>query len=306
MSLIINILPSVTAKAGSTARSIVCKAFRFYFSEGHHLSGSILTRARVDYLTRFGVTLEDVAAFEGGGALALMANTYPITFWMLRYVYSKPEVLQECRDEIANITKPSKKDGVSCSLIDVDAIKTSCPLLTSILQETLRYVGVGSAVRELTDNTLLDGQWHLRKGMKVITPSNVLHTDKIIWGSDADVFQHRRFIGAEGRTKLLNPVAFRAFGGGTTLCPGRHFATTEILATAAMLIARFDIKPAIGAWPEPNRENSKLWAQIIEPPHDIQMSIVERVECKGQLWRFEERDRISLLALVAEDMKEEN
>ncbi|KAF2245790.1 hypothetical protein BU26DRAFT_568334 [Trematosphaeria pertusa] len=102
--------------------------------------------------------------------------------------------------------------------------------------------------------------------MTVITPENVLHTDKTtdktIWGPGAASFSHRRFVNSQANKKTLNPAAFRAFGGGATLCPGRHFATTEILAAAAMLIARFEMEPAggEGRWPEPDRQNSKLWA----------------------------------------------
>lgn len=41
-----------------------------------------------------------------------------------------------------------------------------------------------------------------------------------------------------------HPAAFRAFGGGKTLCPGRHFASTSIQAFVALLVTQFDISAA--------------------------------------------------------------
>ena len=31
-------------------------------------------------------------------------------------------------------------------------------------------------------------------------------------------------------------------GGGTSICPGRHFAKQEIMLTLAMIVSRFDIE----------------------------------------------------------------
>jgi cytochrome P450 len=43
------------------------------------------------------------------------------------------------------------------------------------------------------------------------------------------------------RRTTTHPAAFRAFGGGKTLCPGRHFATLTIQALVALLVTKFDI-----------------------------------------------------------------
>lgn len=58
-----------------------------------------------------------------------------------------------------------------------------------------------------------------------------------------------------GRQKIIEPIsgpkskeiqnrmlALRPFGGGTTLCPGRHFATNEILGGIAALMLRLDVE----------------------------------------------------------------
>jgi cytochrome P450 len=45
----------------------------------------------------------------------------------------------------------------------------------------------------------------------------------------------------EKENKTPHPASFRAFGGGKTLCPGRHFATLTIQALVALLVTRFEI-----------------------------------------------------------------
>lgn len=47
----------------------------------------------------------------------------------------------------------------------------------------------------------------------------------------------------------LKRASFRAFGGGETLCPGRHFASSTILAVVAIVVLRFDITPVSGRFP---------------------------------------------------------
>lgn len=76
----------------------------------------------------------------------------------------------------------------------------------------------------------------------VLIPSTVQHSSSTAWGDGVNDFDHKRFVKEPG-VKKYNPVAFRAFGGGATLCPGRHFASTEILAFASVIILRFDVKP---------------------------------------------------------------
>ncbi|KAI1760118.1 cytochrome P450 oxidoreductase [Hypoxylon sp. FL1150] len=81
------------------------------------------------------------------------------------------------------------------------------------------------------------------KGNTVLIPSTIQHSSSLTWGSDVAQFYHKRFLKESGIKKHDN-VAFRAFGGGATLCPGRHFASTEILAFASAILLQFDIKPS--------------------------------------------------------------
>ncbi|RDW62298.1 cytochrome P450-13 [Coleophoma cylindrospora] len=48
--------------------------------------------------------------------------------------------------------------------------------------------------------------------------------------------------GPKSKETQQRMLSMRPFGGGTTLCPGRHFATNEILGGLAALLLRLDVK----------------------------------------------------------------
>jgi cytochrome P450 len=48
--------------------------------------------------------------------------------------------------------------------------------------------------------------------------------------------------GPKSKNTQQRMLALRPFGGGTTLCPGRHFATNEILGGLAALMLRLEIE----------------------------------------------------------------
>ncbi|KAK7997520.1 aminotransferase class I and II domain-containing protein [Apiospora arundinis] len=94
------------------------------------------------------------------------------------------------------------------------------------------------------------------------------HTDHDVWGDYVDAFNHRRFLrepSGGGRSQSVNPFAFRAFGGGTTLCPGRHFATTEMMVLTALLALRFDVHPTNGKWAAPTTHNTPAASAMLVP-----------------------------------------
>jgi hypothetical protein len=81
-------------------------------------------------------------------------------------------------------------------------------------------------------------------------------------------------------------TAFMSFGASPNICPGRHFASGEILSLAAMMILRYDINPESGVWTPPVL-NSKAMAAPITPPGEVFLAkIHEREEYKEVKWDF--------------------
>lgn len=300
MILIMNLFPSLLAKESIAAREFMTKAFTRYFKEGGHNQGSALIKARFEHSMEHKIPLEDIARFETGGAIAILTNTSPAAFWMVYHLYSDSVALEECRQELDSIITTGDNAGTNIRNLDMTQVKTSCPILLSSLKEVLRLHTVGISTRMVMEDHLLDNKYLLKKGNTVMIPGPVQHAKPDIWGSDVEEFNHRRFL---PQAKRHNPVAFRGFGGGTTLCPGRHFASTEILAFTAMLILRFDIKPVGGKWPRLTTEKAELWETTPLPDGDIDVTMSRRnAEDDGMKWKILVSDSDKAMPLSAEDL----
>lgn len=97
-------------------------------------------------------------------------------------------------------------------------------------------------VRHVSKPTTINGTY-FRPGNTIAIPLRLLHFDKQIWGSRSEEFCPERFIVDKN---LKNNAAFRPFGGGVSLCPGRFLARQQIFGLIATFVQRFDIeKPDI-------------------------------------------------------------
>ncbi|KAI0021339.1 cytochrome P450 [Xylariomycetidae sp. FL0641] len=285
MTLVMGILPSLFAADAIKAREFLWKKYARYFAEGRHNEGSDYIQRRYAYMRSRGLSEDDTAKIELTGVFPLIGNSIPTAFWLVYRIFSSPAVLDDCQREVMQAVTEHGDDGV-CTL------DNACPVLASTYQEVFRFHGAGTSLRVATaDSTisintdhLLDGKYLLRKGGTVLIPGRVQHSSRAVWGEDADAFKHTRFVKAPGE-KRHHPVAFRGFGGGTTLCPGRHFATTEILLFASLLVLRFDVRLAGGggpAWPVPPTDKSSQAAAMDQPGCDIEIELVPRPR---QNWR---------------------
>jgi Cytochrome P450 len=306
ITILIGVLPSIMARKGIAGRTRVVNAFERYFQAGGHEKASVFMRNRYAASFKHGVPIKDIARYEVGGSLAVLVNTAPSAFWMLLYVFSFPEVLQDIRREIGSIlTTATDNTGTKFHSLDITSVKTSCPLLTSTFQEVLRLRSMGTSIRQVMEDTVLDDQWLLKKDCMIQMPSRVIHEDSSIWGTDVDEFYPRRFMkDASHKTETgrpPKPAAFRAFGGGTTLCPGRHFATNEILAVVSMFVMRYDMVPMAGEWTMPDTYNTNVAAVIMEPDTDIDVEISLRQGFEDGKWAFSVKDSEKIFSMVAED-----
>ncbi|GAM89081.1 hypothetical protein ANO11243_071160 [Dothideomycetidae sp. 11243] len=279
ISILLGILPSVTARKPTAAREKVLRAFMEYYKSGGLADASALARNRYEAAIRHNMPLEDIARLEIGSALAVVVNITPAAFWALLLFYSTPGLLQDVRSELDACIAMGTEDGVRVRTIDVAAIKNGCPLLMSSYQEMLRFRAIGNSVREVMEDTLLDGHL-LKKGAMLQMPTRVIHENDKLWGDTG--FLPRRFL-KESEPKPRD-MWFRAWGGGKTLCPGRHFATTMVVAVVALFAARLDMKPIKGTWPLPTAAKSGMTAGIMQPDYDVEVEITSRPGYEDARW----------------------
>ncbi|KAK3329237.1 cytochrome P450 [Apodospora peruviana] len=313
MFLMLNLAPLWVFRNAIKARGVLAKAFLHYHTEGQYKDGSVYIRRWTEYFVSRGILADDIAKFHNGGLFALIANTVPTAFWMIYRVFSDDSVVRDCRDEVSKAVD-EREDGRVCTINVRRINKTTCPTLLSTFQEVFRVHGMANSVRVVTEDHQLDGgRYLIKKGGLVMMPARVQHhLHDGVWGNgDVDKFDHRRFVRKDGEPSRPNPAAvFRGFGGGTTLCPGRHFATTEILVLTAMLLLRFDIVPTAGSgqWILPPTKNSSQAEAMEQPDHDINVLLCPRKEAAGKKWHVSFTtgcgDTESNTALAAEDLLE--
>jgi cytochrome P450 len=299
--MLLNLYPNLLASDSVQARREIVDAFNDYFVSHAHEEGSAFVQSHYQHKIDQGVTGKDVARFEIGAIVGILSNTIPASFWVLYHTFSDPTVLEECRKQILACCKV---EGNTCTL-DIAEVKASCSILLSILKESLRFHGIGTSVRVVTQDHLLDGKYLLKKGGIVMIPGPVQHSSTLSYGEDVDKFEHMRFVRSPTR-KRPSPIAFRGFGGGATLCPGRHFATTEILTFVALIIARFDFKPVRSEWVCPKTDKAGM-AGTIAPPNldeDVEVEVTPTAgEMAGKIWNVVLSASDKGVELSAEDIR---
>lgn len=306
-SILLGLFPSIIAPKGLAGRAIVAKAFENYFQINGHDKGSAFVQNRWKAITKRGISTKDAALYEVGASTGIVLNASPAVFWILLLVYSDAELLEDIRMEVDKVIE-TRIDGIgkTVRVLDTTKLKTHCSLLASVFQETLRYRTVGTSVRQVMEDTFVDESWLLKKDSIVLIPSRVLHGQASVWGPNVDDFNPRRFLKKKTEKsqncKIPNPAAFRAFGGGTTLCPGRHFATTQVLSFVSLFFMRFDMIPVARKWSLPKTTKTNILSFVMEPNEDIEVEISARDGFETGDWVFGVGNSNTILALVEEDL----
>lgn len=287
MYIMLDILPqNIFFRSAMKAREYLVTRFTKYYADGSYKQGSAYIRRFTEYCVGQKIPEDDIPCLLLGTVFNNVANTIPTAFWVIYRIFSDPAVLEECRQEVSQAVRTSDGNGIKSSVLDLSVVLSSCPALLSTYHEVFRYHGMANSVRVVAEDYTLDDKYYLKKGGLVMMSARAQHSNADVWGDDVDEFRHRRFV-KQQQGRRLNPVAFRGFGGGTTLCPGRHFATGEILLLAALLLLRFDIKPAAARWVLPSTAKSSQAEAMEQPDDDVEVVFVPRPEGAGKTWRVE-------------------
>ena len=211
---------------------------------------------------------------EMATSLAMLSSGAVTTFWLLYHILSNKNLTTSIREELNLVTDSTTTDHVR--VVNLGAIKDSCPTLVAVLNETLRYHSTVINIKQVQHDTTLDDQYLLKKNGIVMIPGQSVHHNKDIWGPSADTFDHDRFLGSNSKKNLSSTSSFRPFGAGTTMCPGRHFSTNVILSLAVIVLLEYNVVPVDGEWKQPTKRNADMWNAMPKPDHDIDVRFEPR------------------------------
>lgn len=147
----------------------------------------------------------------------------------LYFVSMNPEYFAKLQKEI---------DAVCGDSLPTHAHMEKLVLCRQMFHESLRLVPPAAVLgRMLTSDIQLDGVT-IPKGVEICLPAFAIHTNKQVWGPDADQFRPERF------EKGFKKGSFIPFSGGQRSCIGQHFATMEAVLAFAVLLQRYTFKVA--------------------------------------------------------------
>ena len=276
--------PALIAGKGHRGRRRIATAFKQYYSRFPIGRSSALIEGRYTMAKKYGMSLAGLAQTEIGTLIAILVNSIPTTFHTLLHVFSDAALLRDIRAEVgACIVSEAQTAALRLNLTK---LRDACPLLRSVFREALRVYGRGTSARLVLEDTMLNGRYLLKKDAVVLLPTSVFHNDPSVWGSSE--FNPRRFLKEEGGAKLSSSASYRPFGGGSTLCPGRHFAAAEVMALTAILVHQYEVKPVGGEWKLPAAKQTNLAINIFPPGTDVLVWMTPREGMEDTDWIFGE------------------
>jgi cytochrome P450 len=289
--LLAGVLPSIIAREAYAGREGIVKGFKEYFSAKGHESGSQLIKARWKSMREYDLSLDDISRLEACNGFGILINTLPTAFWEVYHIFSDAQILASVRELASPLVTTSKRDnGSPLYTLDVRKIR-EISLLVSILNESLRFHASGAAARMIMEDFMLDGRYLLKKDSMLMVPNREIHFHRDTWGENVDEFDHFRFMRNKvGGSKTPPAGAFRGFGSGVNICPGKSFATTEILAVAVMMSLRFDITPVSGSWTYPGDDGRNMSTVICTPKDPVPVKISSRKAWATGTWVFKAMD----------------
>lgn len=297
-------LSKVLAPKARSGREKVVAAIKSYFLNFNPQTTSPLMEARMANMSM--LEIEDMARMECVNGLGILANTVPSAFWTIVQVYSQPKLLERVRDlaAAAVIVVTDEENAIAGAekrkkrkKIDIIRLQRSQQQIQSIVQEVIRLRTTGIGPRLVREDVLLHDQYLLKKGSIVVIPNRAVHFDPDIWGSDVEKFDEKRFAKPPPNShdrhtnKASNKVsstAYRGFGGGATICPGKHFAIEGIAVFVALVVLKYDIRPAKGerGWGFLGQKMRDMALQLGSPRGKFRVELLLREGIGDVEWGF--------------------
>ncbi|KAF2727280.1 cytochrome P450 [Polyplosphaeria fusca] len=284
--LMLGVLPQLTARDAYYGLERCTEGFTEYLEAGRIKGAYKMLQLRQKAHADEGISIPQQARLEVGMCVGVGVNASITSFWLINNIFSRAELLDEIRTEIRSNAM------VTSGIIYANALRDACPLLNSVYRETMRLIAPLTTGRYVVEDTVIADTYLLKKGMIVQIAGGALHQNPDIWGPDVNEFNPHRFLyhqfghktNADGsvpesKSSQVHPAAYRAFGGGQSLCPGRHFAQLEILALTASMVMGFDLLPPEGSdrviW-DPPKDDKKFPLAVTKPMRALNVRMKRR------------------------------
>ena len=217
---------------------------------------------------------EDHGAYDVSVLWAAQANTIPAAVWTLYHVMGDPEVREVVVDEVRGVLETiSERTSNGMPLLSTNHL-ADMEKLDSCIWEVLRLTTATIVMRDALEPTTLSlsngEEITIQRGERLLLYVRMAHLDPEIYESPNE-FKYDRFLASSNPefTKAGRPVKYHLlpFGGGKSICPGRHFAMNEFKLLVALFVAAFDFELLPAA--QPKLDFSRTGLGNLPPTSDI-------------------------------------
>lgn len=255
------------------AREAIVARFQDYFTNKADTHASELVKVRTKVLREYGIPEPDIARFEAVNGFGILLNLLPTAFWTLWHVLADPALLSAVRDEARAAGLAASQDCLPGSVEELKKLD-NLPLLTSVMKEAMRHHGAGVAARMVMNDHLLGGEFLLKRDSYVFIPNRAIHFDRASWGPNVDRFVSNRFTRDSG--EKIHPAAFRGFGGGVNLCPGKAYSLRLITGVVAAVALRFEAASGDAeGWRDPGHDEKSMAITLARPLREVRVKFSE-------------------------------
>lgn len=216
--------------------------------------------------------------------VGLMSNVINIITWAICHIVADSELMESLISELnAVVDDVHQNQDTKNLVIDIDRVRSSCPLLLATWYELLRVYGDSPVARYVYEDSIFKVKYQIKKGAIIMTPIHLHNFDVDIWGADVEEFRPTRFLKENGEVDENLVKHLNVFGlPGMHQCPGRYLGLNITLSLVAKVLLSFEMAPrdgdALGKGVVPKRKETMLGLPAMGHDPDI---IVRRRESVG-------------------------
>ncbi|KAG8679443.1 Cytochrome P450 7B1, partial [Ceratobasidium sp. 394] len=249
------------------ARQTLLSTLSAYFDAGLPEDASLLLKEFVALAQNQGWTTHDLAAYTLGLMWPLLSNAPYVVYWLLAFHLHRPEGLVPLVQEV-NWVMASGRD-----LFEVVRDSGATPYLDACIDETIRLASDSYSMRWVANGGEYKlGGYTFKSGDQVACNTRGVHMDPGVY-AQPDKFEPERFMDG-GKEKLKG--RFIPFGGGSSICSGRHLALTQIKAFIIVLLSEFDVSLEDERQILPGFSSSNRGFGMIQPVADIRVRLMRK------------------------------
>ncbi|KAG9123943.1 hypothetical protein FRC07_013426 [Ceratobasidium sp. 392] len=252
-----------------SARQTLLNHLDAYFTAGIPDDASGLLKEYVEQGQSQDWSTHDLAAFGLGFMWPLLANAPYAVYWLLVFHLHRPEGLKPLLDEIKHILNSGRDLG------DVVRDSNATPYLDACINETIRLASDSYSMRWVAEESKLGG-YVFKPGDQVACNMRGVHMDEEVYARP-EAFEPSRFMGLR-KEKVRG--RFIPFGGGFSICEGRHLAVTQIKAFIIILLSEFDISLESGEKGIPRFSPNNRGFGMIRPVGDVTVGLTRKFTWK--------------------------